>query len=526
MIPMPQSLAERPFFGWRVVYAAFVVAFFGWGMGFFGPPIFLQAIHENRGWPVESVSMALTVHYLVGASVIANLPRLYRWFGLPIVTTAGAVLLTIGLLGWAAAAEPWQLFLSTVLSGAGWAAMGAAAINALIAPWFSRLRPKALSWAYNGASIGGFLFSPLWVFLIARVGFFRAVLMVGAVAIVTVCCLSTFIFSRSPENTGQRIEGDAGGIAAPAPVNLNPRLPGTALWRDWKFRTLALGMSLGLFAQIGALSQLFSVSAPALGAATAGAVLGLANLLSAGARAAIGTLLPANADRRIVAIMSYGVQVLGGVALIQSDGQSPALIIAGTLLFGIGIGNATSLPPLIAQVEFSQEDGLRAVALIVAISQATYAFAPATFGIFRNLAHSGRAFPASEMAAVAIVAAGLQFLAICVFFVGRSARQTPDRFAEANPSPRSNQFWRESMLELRPNCECCDRDLPPSSKEAVICTFECTFCTTCADEVLGGICPNCGGNLVARPIRPPEMLQKAPASTKRVVKQGGCVAAA
>ena len=81
-------------------------------------------------------------------------------------------------------------------------------------------------------------------------------------------------------------------------------------------------------------------------------------------------------------------------------------------------------------------------------------------------------------------------------------------------------------LELRPNCECCDRDLPPASTEALICTFECTFCTTCAAEILGGICPNCGGNLVARPIRPPGMLLKVPASTKRVLKAGGCVKAA
>jgi len=164
----------------------------------------------------------------------------------------------------------------------------------------------------------------------------------------------------------------------------------------------------------------------------------------------------------------------------------------------------------------------RAVALIVAMSQATYAFAPATFGIFRNLAHSGRAFPASEMAAVAVAAATLQFFAICAFFSGRSPRQTPDRGASANSPFPANQSWGQSMLELRLNCECCDRDLPPSSKDAVICTFECTFCTICADEVFGGVCPNCGGNLVARPIRPPDMLQKAPASTKRVLKQDDC----
>lgn len=79
------------------------------------------------------------------------------------------------------------------------------------------------------------------------------------------------------------------------------------------------------------------------------------------------------------------------------------------------------------------------------------------------------------------------------------------------------------MLELRPNCECCDRDLPPESTEAVICTYECTFCITCASEKLNHTCPNCGGNLVARPVRPAEALKNDPASTRRILKPSGCV---
>lgn len=78
------------------------------------------------------------------------------------------------------------------------------------------------------------------------------------------------------------------------------------------------------------------------------------------------------------------------------------------------------------------------------------------------------------------------------------------------------------MLELRPNCECCDKDLPPDSSDAMICTFECTFCRTCATTVLAGVCPNCSGNLVARPVRPAALLSKYPAATERVVKPGGC----
>lgn len=78
------------------------------------------------------------------------------------------------------------------------------------------------------------------------------------------------------------------------------------------------------------------------------------------------------------------------------------------------------------------------------------------------------------------------------------------------------------MLELRPNCECCDRDLPPESTDARICTFECTFCAECADGVLKGACPNCGGELVRRPIRPADKLERHPASTKRVLRQSPC----
>ena len=80
------------------------------------------------------------------------------------------------------------------------------------------------------------------------------------------------------------------------------------------------------------------------------------------------------------------------------------------------------------------------------------------------------------------------------------------------------------MLQLRPNCECCDRDLPNESSEARICTFECTFCSTCVDTRLAGVCPNCGGEFAVRPRRPADKLAKYPASTQRIHKPAGCAA--
>ncbi|MEZ5647541.1 MAG: DUF1272 domain-containing protein [Alphaproteobacteria bacterium] len=82
------------------------------------------------------------------------------------------------------------------------------------------------------------------------------------------------------------------------------------------------------------------------------------------------------------------------------------------------------------------------------------------------------------------------------------------------------------MLALRPNCECCDRNLPAHSPDAFICSYECTFCRDCAEGAFRGICPNCSGNLVPRPIRPANKLEKHPASEERVVKPHiGCTLA-
>jgi hypothetical protein len=78
------------------------------------------------------------------------------------------------------------------------------------------------------------------------------------------------------------------------------------------------------------------------------------------------------------------------------------------------------------------------------------------------------------------------------------------------------------MLQLRPNCECCNRDLPNESADARICTFECTFCSSCVEDKLNNTCPNCGGEFVRRPIRPAAKLAKYPPSTERVYKPAGC----
>jgi len=74
------------------------------------------------------------------------------------------------------------------------------------------------------------------------------------------------------------------------------------------------------------------------------------------------------------------------------------------------------------------------------------------------------------------------------------------------------------MLEIRPNCEHCNKELPYNSTEAMVCSFECTYCKDCATTIFKNVCPSCGGNFVSRPIRPKKMLEKYPASTTEIFK--------
>jgi Major Facilitator Superfamily len=409
------------FYGWRIVGAAFALAFFGWGLGFYGPPVYLHAVREARGFSLGVVSSAVTLHYLAGAIVVANVPALYRRFGLPAVTIAGAVLLSAGVVGWAVASEPWQLFAATLVSGAGWAAMGAVPVNAAVSPWFVRTRPAALGTAYNGASFAGLIFSPLWVTAIAMLGFPLAAGIIGVATIVSVTALALRYFARTPQQMGLEPDGDAVGTVVSVTSPHARPLPGPALWRDFAFITLATGSSLSLFAQIGLITHLYSLLVPALGAEWAGLVMGVGTGAGMGGRMLVAWLMPADADRRLVACVSYTVQIVGTLLLIAAGGENIPLLLAGVLLFGVGIGNVTSMPPLIAQVEFVKEDVPRVVALNVAIGQATYSFAPAVFGFIREFAGAGTVF---------LVAALIYAFAIGALLIGRygmtkSARAYP-----------------------------------------------------------------------------------------------------
>src|SRR5947208_2758134 len=402
---MKTMVAAGRFFGWSVAWSAFAIAVFAWGIGFYGPSVFLQSLHETRGWPISQISSAITAHFLLSAIVIAYLPEIHRRLGIAKTTFLGAILTAAGLILWSSAREPWQLFAAAIPSGAGWAMTSGAALNAIVAKWFDRDRPIAIALAFNGASVGGVLFVPLWVWLIRSIGFPSAALLIGGCMVAVVAYLCVRFLAKSPEDMGLAPDGDASHQAGARP---KPRRTRTEIVRSSRFITISAAFSLGLFAQIGLLAHLVARLAPELGIEHSGLLVSLATVCAVIGRAAAGKWMGEH-DRRFAAAANFAVQI-GGVLLL-TFGSGWVGLTLGCVLFGLGIGNLTSLPPLIVQKEFEREDVATVVALIIAINQGVFAFAPAIIGAMRDAT-------ANYQSAFTLVAL-LQLLAAAIILLGR-----------------------------------------------------------------------------------------------------------
>jgi MFS family permease len=392
--------------GWAVVWVAFTVAAFGFGIGFYGPAVFLHTLHTTKGWPLATISTAITAHFLLGAAIVTCLPELYRALGIANATILGALLSAIGVFAWSCATAPWHMFLAAILSAGGWAVTSGAAVNAMIAPWFDRDRPRALSYAFNGASIGGVVFTPLLVWLIARLGFQWAALAVGLAMLLVVGTLAHVYLRRGPEDFGVRADGRA-VAAITAPADDIPPLSRAALIRTRQFATISLSFALALFAQVGVLSHLLSRLSPEMGTSGGAGAVSLTMI-----SAVVGRMLLAGfigeRDRRRAAAANFVAQSVG-VGLLCIGSGAPALLI-GCVLFGLGIGNAVTLPALIVQREFRSADVGTVVALIVGINQAVFALAPAVLGALREMS-------ASYLLSFG-VAAAVQVIAAAIVVVG------------------------------------------------------------------------------------------------------------
>jgi MFS family permease len=368
--------------GWLVVAAAFLVALFGWGIGFYGPGIYLVVLEDRHGWSAAEISSAITAYYVLGAALtFFFVGALFDRFGARRVVAAGALAMACGVVALTLVSRLWHVHAAFALMSLGWATMGGAAINIIVAPWFEQRRGFAVSLALNGASAGGLVMAPLLIFLIGRFGFAVALWSVAALMLAVSLPLAALILR--PRRVDEHHRPDAPAVSLQPQRSDHAAQAGEPPWNPAKilrrpsFLTISIPFALGLTAQVGFLTHQVAFLAPMTGTVAAGWAVSLTTFAAIVGRVGTGLFVD-RVDRRGVACANFLVQVLA-MGILMSTTSTPALF-AGCILFGLGLGNLVSLPGLIVQQEFSRRDFSRVVSMIVAINQFTFAFGPELLG--------------------------------------------------------------------------------------------------------------------------------------------------
>jgi len=393
--------------GWKVVGCAFLIAVFGWGFGFYGIGVFMAELVERHGWPTSVVASAVTVLYLLGACFIAVIGKVFERLG-----PRPTVLVGMAALGAAAIAltwitRPWQLYVVFALMAAGWAAMSGAALNLIVAPWFERRRGLAISIAFNGAAVGGVVLVPALVSLTGRIGFRAAVLALVALMVTVLTPFVLWLLARGPEAVGLGPDGDPPAPRAAAEA-ASSAPPTRDLLRTWHFWSVSLPFALGITAQISVIIHQVSFLKPALGIRGAAWAVSLTSVCAVLGRLGVGLFVD-RVNRRAVVAGNFLLQA-ASIVLMLSD-PVPALLYVACAMFGLGVGNTTSLPSVIVQAEFPKATFGRVVSTIIAINQFAYSFGPGLLGWLRDTFGSYHvaltACLALQLGAVAILLRGV-----------------------------------------------------------------------------------------------------------------------
>jgi MFS family permease len=394
--------------GWRIVAVCFLVATFGWAMGFYGQSVYVAELHRLHGWPTSLISTATTCFYLFGALLVAFVSEAIRAFG-------PRNCLLIGVLAMAAAtallgqiASPWQLYAVNALLALGWAGTSLGMITNTLGLWFDTRRGMAISLALNGASFGGIVGVPLMVAAIGHFDFSGAMAAAAVVTLVLLIPVILIFVGRPPERAfvGR-------GMAADAPSATRIR---AQAFRDVAFLTVSGAFALVLFAQVGFIVHLISFLDPVLGREHAAIAVALLTAMAVAGRLLFSTVID-RLNQRLASGVSFASQAVALAIVINS--QNEVLLFAACAVFGFSVGNLITLPALIVQREFDPRSFGVLVSLITAITQITYAFGPGIIGLLRDATGS---YTIPFYGCI-----GLELMATVLIMVRADASDRPDR---------------------------------------------------------------------------------------------------
>jgi predicted MFS family arabinose efflux permease len=364
--------------GWRIVAVCFLVATFGWGLGFYGQSVYLAELHRLHGWPASLISSATTFFYLFGALLVAFVGEAIRAFGPRNCLLAGMFALAAAAVLIGQVTEPWQLYAANAVLAFGWAGTSLAIITNTLGLWFDKKRGMAISLALNGASFGGIVGVPLLVAAIGHFGFSGA--MIAAAVVMLVLMIPVILlFVGPPPGTGGLAAEQA---AADAPSASQVR---ALALRDVPFQTVSIAFALVLFAQVGFIVHLIAFLDPVIGRERAALAVALMTAMAVVGRVLFSTVID-RLNQRLASAISFVSQAVALAVIINL--HNDIALIAACALFGFSVGNLITLPALIVQREFDPRAFGVLISLITAINQITYAFGPGVIGLLRDASGS------------------------------------------------------------------------------------------------------------------------------------------
>lgn len=400
----------RPiFFGWYIVLGCGIVAFYSWGLGFYGLGVYLQALRAQHGWATSLISGAITAYYVASAAIGLIVGGIVDRRGANPVFAYGAVVMGLSIVTLGVVTAPWQLFVVLLVMSTSLASLSTTTIGGALLPWFNERRGRAVAMALIGSPAGGMVLVPVLVFLTQRYGFRAAMIAVALLLWASLLPLTAFVIKRRPRDMGLLPDGVAGGdVDTPVPAE-GARWTRRAALRTSSFWMIAVPFFLGFVVQGGFIVHQLAFLEPSLGQARAAFAVSAMTLVSIVSRLVLGAVSD-RVDRRLLAAGCVMVQGMG-LALMASV-PSPAALWVGSMAVGLGVGILITLPPLLTQEAFGTSSFGTVFAMVNGAMQVGVALGPSLVGVLRDRwgGYEGPLY----------VLAGLDGLAMLVLLWGRA----------------------------------------------------------------------------------------------------------
>ncbi|WGD52222.1 MFS transporter [Bradyrhizobium sp. CB1650] len=381
--------------GWRIVVVCFLLATFGWGLGFYGQSIYVAELQRAHGWSASLISSGTTFFYLFGALLVVFVGEAIRTYGPRRCLIAGTLAMAAAAVAIGAVREPWQLYLADAVLAFGWAGTSLAMITNTISLWFDHKRGMAISLALNGASFGGIAGVPLLVTMIGHVGFSNAMFAAAGAMLVLLVPVILVVVGHPPDRHGWH-------AATEAQPQSSTQIRSEAL-RDAGFLTVTTAFALVLFAQVGFIVHLISFLDPVIGRERAAVAVAVLTAMAVVGRVLFSTVID-HLNQRLASALSFLSQAAALCIVINL--HNDYVLIAACAVFGFSVGNLITLPSLIVQQEFDPRSFGVLISLNTAINQVTYAFGPGVVGFLRDFS-GGYALPFYVCIALELTAAAL-----------------------------------------------------------------------------------------------------------------------